>query len=73
MGIKLCTSKSAAWYSGLLDSSPITFQALQFNSTGIFIEARVFKALYAGEMLTTTEWIEIESLNKCREIQEPGK
>lgn len=60
--------KIGGWYSGLLDSSAITFQALEFNGTRTFIEARVFKALYAGEMLTTTEWIEIESLNKCREI-----
>jgi hypothetical protein len=58
-----------AWYRGLLDDAPVTFQVLEFS--GAFVRAKVFRTFYSGKMLCTEDWLRLERLTECHDIEEP--
>jgi hypothetical protein len=61
-----------AWYRGLLDDAPVTFQVLEVSGSGAFICAKVFRTFYAGKLLSTEDCLRLERLADCREIAEPS-
>jgi hypothetical protein len=59
-----------AWYQGVLDGSPLTFQVVESSGSSL-LRIKVFRTFYGGKMLTTEEWINGLDLANCEVISEP--
>ena len=60
-----------AWHRSLVDDAPVTFQVIEFDGSGGVVRAKIFKTFYGGKMLCTEDWLRLERLADCREVEEP--